>query len=1065
MNISKNLELTFIPKTYWNEPVTQFELISSKKEPPKNANFFLLWNPSIDSEKELKKNILQIFASIPAAKLLTCKIKLALPMQNLENGKNKSHLKNLLGIQPVMGKIIPISPAIKLLYDLELIESQDRNAKHYSNSIKTWSYLTKLIYEILNKGQFVPILKTLKENILEGKWQFLLTSSHDNERFKRILKYSDWKAFNLPINFIPYNGIYVTEGLWHPSYLFTKYIDSVGDYLIRSLLKKNKFSTFEEFYSMEIKKESNSSYKHGWDYKFLKSLISNDPNYQVNEYYETIIPSLIKNWVQSASGFSIRHGTYISLELKYPKKSEDDWLLLFYLSLPGDPALIPLKDIWEGNIGDNSKLQKTFENGNFYIEMILRALGIISKIFSPIKRMLNEKFPHKIKLSSAEVMKFLKYPKDLLIQSGFNVILPKAFSTGGAQRLTARLIIRSQGGGKIIRGTSQSIPAMFNINSLLEYKWEARLGEEIIPEQEFNALINSNEPLLKIRNKWIVIDQQDLEDLRNTKEIGLNNYMDALRVGLTGFTQLGENGNTYEVIVEGEFGEIIEKLRSIDNFEEISTPKSFRGTLRPYQKTALSWMGNLYKFNFGLCLADDMGLGKTIQVIALLSYIKENYATRDSIFLIVCPTSLLFNWQREVNNFGPDLKILLHHGPNRIKDVKDIIKKFEDHDILLTSYGTIRNDIDLFQIIPFNGIIIDESQNIKNFSSLQTQSMLKLQSNFRLSLSGTPLENRLMELWSLFEFLNPGLLGKKGEFQKNFIIPIERFQEEDAINKLKLIISPFIMRRVKTDRSIINDLPDKNEIKIYLELTEFQVTLYKDIVDSTLKEVSEIKSDNQKKRGLILGLLVKLKQICNHPIQYLKNDLKTLINEEKLEGFMVQSQKLERLVDIVEEVVSNGEKVLIFTQFRQMGDIVHEVLSLKYNFKILFFHGGVPENKRRNIVDEFQSEERNSSPILILSLKAGGTGLNLTQGTTVIHVDRWWNPAVEDQATDRAYRIGQKSKVNVYKFITKGTLEEKIDLLLEEKRDLAEKIVSAKGESWISDLSEEKLKELLLLSN
>jgi SNF2 family DNA or RNA helicase len=349
---------------------------------------------------------------------------------------------------------------------------------------------------------------------------------------------------------------------------------------------------------------------------------------------------------------------------------------------------------------------------------------------------------------------------------------------------------------------------------------------------------------------------------------------------------------------------------------------------------------------------------------------------------------------------------------------------------------------------------------MKNYASQQTQAILRLKAQYRICLSGTPIENRLMELWTLFEFLNPGLLGSKTEFQNNYALPIERFQDQDAIESLKLIISPFILRRVKSDKSIIKDLPEKNEIKMYIELTEEQVKLYKDLVEKTLAELEKISSDNRKKRGLVLTLLTKLKQLCNHPYQYLKiRDLGTDLDE-----FLSKSQKVKRLLEMADEVIMNGGKILIFTQFAQMGSLLQELFKRVYKFPILYFHGTVPEKKRKEIIDEFQSDAIDSSPILILSLKAGGTGLNLTQGTTVIHYDRWWNPQVENQATDRAYRIGQKSQVNVYKFITVGTIEEKIDALLEEKKDLAEKIVASTGESWISDLNTDKLKELFSLN-
>ena len=1057
------VELTYIPAEYWNEPISGFELTSKgNNNLPKSSNFFLLWMPKNSSNQELTEQIMRVFPSIPANKLLSCKIRLALPLNSKESHRD---YEKLFRVDEIIGKIVPIAPAVKLLYQLQIISSQNRGVKHYSNSIKTWAFLTKLIFELLNKGQFVPILESISENSYIGQWRLLLKSKSDNERFKTIMNNSSWLAFNLPSNFYLENGGYKTDGLWHPSYVFSNFIDYVGDYLIRSTLIKGKFKSFQEFYSTEIKKENDPDYKLGWDYKFLKSLLKKDPKFTVNEYYETILPQIVKNWVQSAQAFTIKQGISFNLELQYPENPEEDWPLSFSVSFQDEANPIPLKELWEGKSKRKKDIMKFFDDDEHYLEVILRAVGAASKIFPPIKRALFEKIPHEVELSSTEVMEFLKYPKDLLIQSGFNIVLPEAFTMGGRKRLSARLVIRSKDSKKVDKGTSSVIPSLFDINSMLEYKWEATLEGQKVSEEEFQQLINSPAPLINWKGTWILIDRQDMKALKNVKESGTKSYMEALKLGLTGKMQLPESGNEYEVVVEGVLSDIIVRLQSIDSFHEISCPNSFNGVLRPYQQEGLTWMGNMTRFNFGLCLADDMGLGKTIQVIAFLLYLKQEHEKDFGSILIVCPTSVLFNWKREFNKFAPDLEVVLHHGPDRVKTLSRIRKYLNNHQIILTSYGTVRNDIDLLQTIPFSGVIIDESQNIKNYASQQTQAILKLQSQFRIGLSGTPIENRLLELWTLFEFLNPGLLGTKSEFQNNYILPIERFQDTGAIDKLTLITSPFILRRVKSDKSIINDLPEKNEIKVYVELSKEQVKLYQELVEKSLQEIANESSNKRKKQGLVLGLLVKLKQICNHPLQYVKNG-STLINDEKeLKVFLSRSKKLRRLLEMTEEVISNGEKILIFTQFKQMGDLLLRVLEQKYDFDILYFHGSVPESKRREIVDEFQSEDIDSPPIMILSLKAGGTGLNLTRGTTVFHYDRWWNPQTETQATDRAYRIGQKSRVNVYKFITVGTIEEKIDKLLEEKKELAESIIKASGESWVSDLSDDKLKELLLLSN
>jgi len=1065
MKLSNKLELLFIPSSYWSEPLSGFKLSSKSPDLPADSNFFVLWIPSNDSEEFLSEQITEILPSIPVKKLLDCKINLAIPPLTPPLESQEGISVNYHEISPCIGKIIPIGPAVKLLFQMEIIDNIDRGIKHYSNSIKTWSFLTKLVFELLNKGQFIPSLETNKNKEYHGKWKLLLKSQNDKDRLQTILKRASWSSFCIPINFIQINGSYKSNGLWHPSYLFSLFIDTIGDYLIRSTLSKMKFRTFNEFYSKELKKESSPDYRPGWDYKFLKSLITKDSNFNIQSFQETILPTLIKNWTQSARGFTLKHGFVFNLELKYPKTPKSDWPLVFYISFQDGAHNIPLHELWEESAQKKLEKLKIIDNKGEFLEIILRAFGTASKVFPPIKRALIESLQDEITLTSSEVIDFLKYPKDLLIQSGFNVILPEVFRSEGKQRLTAKLIIRSSSTIKTKEGAFQSLPSIFDVQSMLDFKWEATIEGKNVSDKEFKNLINSDDPLINMEGKWILVDQQSIADFKQSKIPEFENYMDVLKVSLLGKIQLQENGTEYDVIIEGDFNNIISKLQSVKSFEEIPCPSSFVGTLRHYQQEGLTWMGNMTKFNFGLCLADDMGLGKTIQVIAFLCYLKQQYPKKPGSVIIVCPTSILFNWHREIKKFAPDLEVMLHYGPSRIKDASDLPEILKPHKIILTSYGTLRNDIDLLETINFSGVIVDESQNIKNYTSQQSKAVNKLRGQFRICLSGTPIENRLLELWSLFNFLNIGLLGKRKEFQNKYIIPIERFQNQDAIEKLRLIIAPFILRRVKSDKNVIKDLPDKNEMKIIVDLTETQAKLYRELVEDTLKDISDMSSDVRKKRGIILALLVKLKQICNHPSQYLKLDLEASELENNLQEFVSQSQKLERLIEMTDEVLLNGEKVLIFTQFTQMGDILKSVLEQKYNFEILYFHGGVPEKKRRDIIDQFQSNDLESPPILILSLRAGGTGLNLTQGTTVIHIDRWWNPAVEDQATDRAYRIGQKSIVNVYKFITKGTIEEKIDDLLEEKRELADTIVASTGESWISDLDDDKLRNLLNLGD
>jgi len=1045
---SDKLQLTFVPPEYWNNSNSGFKLLNDNII-PEDSNFFILWCASSQTEQELSKKIQNLFPNIPVDKLYTCKIGLALPFDN-----------QYFEIKSLYGKIMPLSPAINLLFSLQLLEDQDRNINiHYSNSIKTWAYITKLIFELINRGNFVPILEKKSDEIYKGRWHLLLKTQGDNERYKAILRNSSWSAFNLPINFISMDGkkIHKTDGLWHPSYLFSRFMDSIGDTIIRSTLKKTNFQTFKDFFSAEILKEKRKEVSLSWDYKFLKALITKDDKFVIHKFHETIISTVVNNWVQMIQGSIYNRGFSFTLELKYPKENEDEWPLVFSLTLQENKTY-SLKECLKGD--KKGEILKYCDNELQFFEMILRSLGNAALIFPPIERALESEIPSMINLNPTEVMDFLKYPKDLLIQSGYNIILPEVFTYGGQQRLTPRLIIHSKKQKKKER-ISTDIPTLFDITSMFNYKWEVSLQNSELTEKELNEIIESEQPLIKWRGKWIMVNQQDVEDLRKISEkhtmTGTISYMESLKSGLTGKIQLQENGNQYEVVVEGDLEDIIERLKSIDKFEKIECPPSFNGILRLYQETALTWMGNMTNFNFGLCLADDMGLGKTIQVLAFLLHLKEKHMNNQGSILIICPTSVLFNWTREIDKFAPDLEVILHHGRDRIKDVSKISEYLKPHQIILTSFGTIRNDIAFLETIPFKGIIVDEIQNIKNYTSKQTQAIYKLQGQFKIGLSGTPIENRLMELWTLFEFLNPGLLGERAEFQTNFILPITRFQDQDAIDKLKKIISPFILRRVKTDKTIISDLPEKNEMKIYIELSKIQVKLYKELVDEALKDV-ESKLNNKIN---VLNLLIKLKQLCNHPYHYLKKTAPTFGNGVKLNDFVLQSQKLERLIEMTDEVISNGEKVLIFTQFTKMAEIIKKVLEAKYNFKILYFHGGVPEKKRSELVDEFQSEDLESSPIMILSLKAGGTGLNLTRGTTVVHFDSPWNPAVQDQATDRAYRIGQDQTVNVYRFIAIGTIEEKIEQLLEEKRELSRKIIDGHDDSWISKLNQDDLLNLL----
>lgn len=523
------------------------------------------------------------------------------------------------------------------------------------------------------------------------------------------------------------------------------------------------------------------------------------------------------------------------------------------------------------------------------------------------------------------------------------------------------------------------------------------------------------------------------------------------------------------VHLDGWLDKAIERLQHNDLMPEIMEPSGFVGTLRPYQRRGVAWLIYLRRLGIGACLADDMGLGKTIQAIALHLSIKESReeqrqnrkgapkltAAKTEVYptLLICPTSVLANWQREINRFAPNLRAIIHHGNNRLTD-DAFLDTAAEQDFVITSYGTARRDIDFLENPLWQDVILDEAQNIKNPNAKQTQAVRRLRSQHRIALTGTPIENRLSELWSIFEFLNPNYLGGHDRFHKQYILPIERYNSERHVNRLRQMVQPFLLRRLKTDPTIISDLPEKNEMIVYCSLTQEQQRLYTGEVEKTLNTLDS--SEGIQRRGLILGLITKLKQISNHPAHYLKQKADTL----QLEELRNRSGKLSRLAEMLEEALSVGDHALIFTQFVEMGELLQSYLSNILGEEIPFLHGGTSAMQRDRMVQHFQSED--GPPVFILSLRAGGSGLNLTRANHVFHYDRWWNPAIENQATDRAFRIGQLRNVQVHKFVAAGTLEEHIHSLIESKKALAENIVGS-GEDWLTEMDNNQLRKLLML--
>ncbi|HBY81641.1 MAG TPA: ATP-dependent helicase, partial [Cyanobacteria bacterium UBA11148] len=734
--------------------------------------------------------------------------------------------------------------------------------------------------------------------------------------------------------------------------------------------------------------------------------------------------------------------------LQPPESGEENWRLDYCLQAVDDADfLVNAKTIWRQPLERLEYQGRTIELPQ---ETLLKGLGLASRLYPPIESSLHERCPQFCELTPVEVYEFIKASAWRLQDSGLGIIMPPSLTPGaGSKRLGVSISAEV---------ASQKKNERLGLQSLLKFNWELAIGEQTISKQEFDRLMALRSPLVEVNGEWIALQPSDVRAAQgmfvaSQDEMTLR-VEDALRLS-TGDTTTLAKLPVVHFEASGALQELITNLTSNQSIKLIETPASFQGTLRPYQIRGVSWLAFLERWGMGACLADDMGLGKTPQLLAFLLYLKEQDALEEPT-LVVCPTSVLGNWEREVKKFAPTLKTLVHHGDKRSKG-KVFAKAVKDKHLVITSYPLVYRDATTLQEVSWRGVVLDEAQNIKNPSAKQSQAVRQIVETyhgtslqFRISLTGTPVENRLSELWSILDFLNPGYLGNQQFFQRRFAMPIEKFGDRDSLQTLRSLVQPFILRRLKTDKDIIQDLPEKQEMNVFCGLSSEQAALYQKLVDESLVEIES--TDGIKRRGLILTLLLRLKQVCNHPAQLLK---------EKTLGDAKRSGKLLRLQEMLEEAISEGDRALVFTQFAEWGKLLQPYLQKQLGGEILFLYGSTKKQQREEMVDRFQNDPE-GPPILILSLKAGGTGLNLTRANHVFHVDRWWNPAVENQATDRAFRIGQTRNVQVHKFVCTGTLEEKINDIIESKKQLAEQTVDA-GEDWITEMDTDQLRSLLLL--
>ncbi len=603
-------------------------------------------------------------------------------------------------------------------------------------------------------------------------------------------------------------------------------------------------------------------------------------------------------------------------------------------------------------------------------------------------------------------------------------------------------------------------PSFVGMDAILSFHPRLIVGDMEISEEEARRLLEESEGLAFIKNKWVAVDQerlqQTLDAYEKAKELmekeGIS-LRDALQMQLMPGKFLNvDAGRIDHSVSNGDWlRSVVSKLVDPSLIHPVTPDAAFKATLREYQHRGINWLYFLHSLRFGACLADDMGLGKTVQVLGLLNILKSDSRRSkkpNQASLLVIPASLISNWENEIRRFYPDLKVYIAHPGADLKKGEAPLGQagLYNVDLCITTYALVQR-LQWLKDYSWNYVILDEAQAIKNPGTKQARAIKSLNSSNRIIMTGTPIENRLSDLWSLFDFLNPGLLGNTREF-KEFSKGLSH--DPSGYSRLRNVVSPYILRRLKTDKSVISDLPEKVEMKTYAPLSKKQVLLYKDMVEKIRASIAE--SDGIQRKGLILSSLMRFKQICNHPDQYTGAG-----------GFAEEeSGKFQRLREICETIYEKREKVLVFTQFKEMTGPLHDFLETIFHRKGVVLHGSVPVKKRKDIISEFQGSAY--VPFMVLSLKAGGVGLNLTEASHVVHFDRWWNPAVENQATDRAFRIGQKKNVIVHKFLTRGTVEEKIDRMLEDKTKLSQEVIADSGDAWITEMKNDELMDLFTLA-
>ncbi|HEY1686389.1 MAG TPA: DEAD/DEAH box helicase [Tepidisphaeraceae bacterium] len=946
-----------------------------------------------------------------------------------------------------------------------------------SGSLRFFMRLARYVIAKLSARQFYPDVQQNSLEEFEAIWRLLVGSEDELLRLQQFA------------GAMPPSVRAVGDTTLDAVQVVDSFLAATTDAIIR------RDVSLDEFFSTVHTRATEPGI--GMDVRWLAALLGNDRLLRGSDYERAEFLEQLRRWTARLEGGGASSEMRLCFRLIEPFEENDErWTLRFELQLQDDldDRIIEAEDLWQQQASEPGALTRDLLRRR---EQFRAELARAAQIFTALDPASHLPEPTHAELSTLEAHAFIRQFGPALEELGFGIFLPDWVTR---RELELGLILNVAPGIEKEIGTGRRgkrngewelSSGQFGLQSLLDFDWQIAVGDLKLSTRDLQAILAKDSPLLRLNGRWVQIDRdaaQKAMDFVSRQKTGKMTLGQALRTayGTTraeaGLPVIGLSGTAW---IDNLLGPNATKISSVEQ------PTDLQGTLRPYQRRGLDWFVFLQRLGLGACLADDMGLGKTVQLIALLLHerqlqkddaarlqdeINANPSSVDSVAsggagnsvsgvqnsayfspgptLLFAPMSVVGNWYREVQRFAPSLKVLVHHGPERLAG-SAFAAAVKKSDLVITTYALASRDAEDLQQVKWYRVALDEAQKIKNPAAAATVSIRALDAVQRVALTGTPIENHLSELWSIMEVLNPGLLGPASEFRERFAVPVEKLQDTERAQQLRSLIQPFVLRRIKTDPTIAGDLPDKIEMKVFCNLTAEQAAVYQRVTGEMLGQIDT--AGGIRRRGLILAALTKLKQICDHPV-LLEKEKDELPPVSELHG---RSGKCERLLEMLEELLEEGDAALVFTQYRQMGLLLEAMISDRLKTQPLFLHGGTSSKRRDEMIQQFQAP-KSENRVFILSLRAGGLGLNLTAANHVFHFDRWWNPAVESQATDRAHRIGQTRKVQVHKYVCVGTMEEKIDKLLTDKIALADKIVSS-GDEWLTNLSTQELKEYLQL--